>query len=86
MKICSITYDDTETIDTITVTMNLREATALHAIAGKLNGHACRRLGLEGHDSLYDTLADVFNGHYDDGRPPGAPRITDLGSLNEAPA
>lgn len=97
MKIKAVTYTDDEELETITVVMSLREATALHAIAGKLNWHAQSKLGLvptwgdgtaaaspEGDDSLYDAIDRLFNGHWEDGEPPNTPKI-DLETLNDAP-
>lgn len=83
MKVRQINYNDDAEIETLVVSMSLREAAAIQAIAGKLNVHAERRLGLSGEDSLYDAISTVFNGHWDDGVPPDGPRFIDLASLNE---
>ncbi len=79
------TEDDEPVIKSITVTMTLPEATALRVLAGSINGHAQRKLGLVEHDSLYDCLADLFNRFYDDGLPPGARHGIDLATLNDKP-
>lgn len=83
MKLRSITYTEDETIETITVTMSLAEAAALHALAGKLNGYAHRKLKLSDDESLYECLADVFVKHYENGRPDGGPVLPDLAVLND---
>jgi hypothetical protein len=83
VKIRQVNYNDEQEIETLIVSMSLREAAAIQAIAGKLNGHAEQRLGLEGDDSLYNAISIVFNGHWDEGVPPDGPRLTDLASLNE---
>jgi len=82
MKVRQVNYNDDEEIETLVVSMSLREAAAIQAIAGKLNGHAERRLGLRDDDSLYTAISTVFNGHWDEGYPPDAPHILDLALLN----
>lgn len=80
MKLRNIEYNDHEEPKEITVTMSMAEAIALVNIAGKLNGHAEKKLGLSGgDDSLYICLADVMNMHYEY----GAPDLhIDLGTIN----
>ena len=81
MKLREIKYNDHEEPKEFTVTMSAAEAIALVNIAGKLNGIANRKLGLEDDDSLYDCLANTMNMHYED----GAPDLHfDLRSINDA--
>lgn len=82
MNIKTITYDDDGEPETLTFTMSLAEAAAIHALFGKLNGHAHKQLGDV--DDVYDEISRVFNGHWDDGRPPTAPLLPTLdGWINE---
>lgn len=83
MKLRRIDYDDRQELSEVTVTMTRAEAIALVNIAGKLNGYAQKKLGLEdGIDSLYDCLSGVFNGESED----GAPSLgIDLKTLNDTP-
>jgi hypothetical protein len=71
VKIRQINYDEVEDeqIKDITVTMTFNEAVALVNLAGQLNGHALKRLGLQDGESLYDALDGVFNQHFEDGYP-----------------
>lgn len=87
MKVKAVTYTDDEEIETITVVMTLSEAAAIHAISGRLTGYAERRLGLKTSDSLYGALSTLFDGHYEDGSPPGAPRLPSawFEKINEKP-
>jgi hypothetical protein len=75
---------DETTIAVVTITMTLAEL-ALHVIAGKLNGHAKRRLGLGPDDSLYDVPSQVLCMHYDDGLSPTVPASIDLATLTSRP-
>lgn len=83
MKLRAINYDDKENIEDVTVTMSLKEALALVAIAGKLNGHAINRLGLndEG-DSLYQCLSSVLEMNLDEDYDKALPNFGDLKDLN----
>lgn len=85
MKIRAIDYDHDETPEALTFVMTLAEAAAIHAVFGKFNRYAQRKLGLTDNDDVYGGITVVFNGHWEDGRPPGAPcidHVSDLAGLN----
>ena len=77
MKVRGITYTEDEEIDAITVQMSEREAAAILALAGKLNGLGQQALGLGTDDDLFGPLATMFNGHYEDGHPVWGPFVDD---------
>lgn len=61
MKLDKITFNNSEEIDTVSVTMSAAEARGLLALSGKLNDYAHDKLGLQDGDGYYDCLAFVFN-------------------------
>lgn len=81
MKLLRIDYDDDEEIKDISVNMTFNEAVALVNVAGKLNGIAEQKLGLNNDESLFDCLSSVFNKEFEDGAPDK--HITSLDDLNK---
>lgn len=71
MKLVQVNYQDSEDqqIKDVTVKMTVNEALAIVNIAGRLNGHAQKKLRLEAGESIYDCLDQLFNAHYEDGYP-----------------
>jgi hypothetical protein len=85
VRIREIKYNDEGEPETLTFSMTLGEAGAIFTVFGGFNRYALARLGASGpEDDIYGGIAQVFNGHWEDGRPPGLIHKPDLSRLNVA--